>query len=144
MIDAATGLFKVKASVENGDALSTGSAVSLFVVSDRVDQAMSIPVDAVYYSGGDAYVYTYDDGTVHHIPVEVGIYDSERAEILSGIRSDDLVITTWSSELAEGAKVQLPGEAQAKPVTGAEDQAGEAQAGPEPEDNVQTESTQAE
>ncbi len=132
MIDASSGLFKIKASVENGDALPTGSAVSLFVVSDRADQAMSIPVDAVYYTGGDAYVYTYDNGTVHHIPVEVGIYDSERAEILSGIQSDDLVITTWSSELAEGAKVQLSGEVQT----------GGGQA--EPAGNMQTENAQAE
>lgn len=109
MIDAATGLFKIKASVENGDALPTGSAVSLFVVSDRADGAMSIPVDSIYYSGGDAYVYTYDQGTVHHVPVEVGIYDSERAQILSGIGTEDSVITTWSSELSEGAKVQIAG-----------------------------------
>ena len=67
---------------------------------------MTIPVDAVYYSGGDAYVYTYDNGTVHHIPVEVGIYDSERIQILSGISAADEVITTWSSELFEGSRVQ--------------------------------------
>lgn len=110
MIDAATGLFKIKASVENGDALPTGSVVSLFVVSDRANQVMSIPVDAIYYSGGDAYVYTYDNGVVHYLPVEVGIYDSQRAEILSGIGMEDMVITTWSSELLEGAAVQLAGE----------------------------------
>ena len=132
MIDAATGLFKIKASVENGDALPTGSAVSLFVVSDRADQVMSIPVDAVYYSGGDAYVYTYDNGIVHHVPVEVGIYDSERAEILSGIGNQDQVITTWSSELLEGAQVQIAGSAPAGTKNG------------EGSENVQTESTQAE
>lgn len=94
MIDADTGLFKVKSSVENGDALATGSAVKLYVTSDKVDNAMSIPVDAVYYSGGDAFVYTYDNGTVHKVPVEVGIYDSEKAEILSGITAADRVITS--------------------------------------------------
>lgn len=110
MIDSATGLFKVKSSVENGDALATGSAVKLYVTSDKVDNAMSLPVDAVYYSGGDAFVYTYDNGTVHKVPVEVGIYDSEKAEILSGISADDKVITTWSSELFEGSRVQAAGE----------------------------------
>lgn len=132
MIDAATGLFKIKASVENGDALPTGSAVSLYVVSDRADQAMSIPVDAIYYSGGDAYVYTYDNGVVHHLPVEVGIYDSERAQILSGIDNEAMIITTWSSELLEGAQVQLAEDTQKE--SGSEDGS----------DNVQAESTQAE
>lgn len=106
MIDAATGLFKVKASVDSGDALPTGSAVKLSVIADRQKGVMTIPVDAVYYAAGDAFVYTYDNGTVHYIPVEEGIYDSERIQILSGIGMDDQIITTWSSELYEGSKVQ--------------------------------------
>ena len=110
MIDASTGLFKVKSSVENGDALATGSAVKLYVTSDKADNVLSIPVDAVYYSGGDAFVYTYDNGTVHKVPVEVGIYDSEKAQILSGITAGDRVITSWSSELFEGSRVQAAGE----------------------------------
>ena len=106
MIDDSTGLFKVKASVENGDALPTGSTTKLSVISDRADNVLTIPVDAVYYSGGDAYVYTYDNGTVHYVPVEVGLYDSKKAQILSGINASDEVITTWSSELYEGSQVQ--------------------------------------
>lgn len=106
MIDAATGLFKVKSSVDSGDALPTGSTVKLYVTSDKQENVMTLPVDAVYYSGGDAHVYTYDNGTVHQIPVEVGIYDSEKIQIVSGISGDDEVITTWSSELFEGSKVQ--------------------------------------
>ena len=119
MIDAATGLFKVKSSVENGDALATGSAVKLYVTSDKVDNVLSIPVDAVYYSGGDAFVYTYDNGTVHKVPVEVGIYDSEKAQILSGITAGDRIITSWSSELFEGSRVQAAGEQPVQPADSA-------------------------
>lgn len=111
MIDEDTGLFKVKASVDNADALPTGSAVSLYVTSDREENVMTIPVDAVYYSGRDAYVYTYDNGTVHRAAVEVGIYDSELIQILSGITEQDRVITSWSSELFEGSVVQEAGSA---------------------------------
>lgn len=106
MIDDSTGLFKVKASVDNGDALPTGSTTKLSVISDRADNVLTIPVDAVYYSGGDAYVYTYDNGTVHYVPVEIGLYDSEKAQVLSGINASDEIITTWSSELYEGSQVQ--------------------------------------
>lgn len=109
MIDSETGLFKIKASVDNADALPTGSAVSLSVISDKQENVMTIPVDAVYYSGGDAYVYTYDNGTVHRVKVDVGIYDSELIQILSGITDQDRVITTWSSELYEGSVVQEAG-----------------------------------
>ena len=51
-------------------------------------------------------MYTYDNGTVHYVPVEVGLYDSQKAQILSGINASDEVITTWSSELYEGSQVQ--------------------------------------
>ncbi|MGN0157965.1 MAG: efflux RND transporter periplasmic adaptor subunit [Brotaphodocola sp.] len=106
-IDDSTGLFKVKATVENGDALPTGSQVKLYVTSDKAENVMTLPVDTVYYSGGDAYVYTFDEGTVHQVPVEVGIYDSELIQIISGIEESTQVISTWSSELYEGSRVQI-------------------------------------
>lgn len=125
MIDANTGLFQVKSSVENGDALATGSAVKLYVTSDKVENVLSLPVDAVYYSGGDAFVYSYVDGTVHKAPVEVGIYDAEKVQILSGITADDRIITTWSSELFEGSKVQAAGEQPAETAASAAETAAE-------------------
>lgn len=107
MIDAATGLFKVKASVDQADALATGSMVKLYVTSDIAKDVMTLPVDAIYHDGGDSYVYTYDNGTVHKVFVESGIYDSERIQILSGVTQEDQIITTWTPELYEGAVVQL-------------------------------------
>ena len=75
---------------------------------------MTVPVNAIYYDGGVGNVYLYEDGTVHKIQVEVGLYDSERAEIISGLSGDEMVISSWSSQLYEGSKVNLKGkEAQA-------------------------------
>lgn len=45
--------------------------------------------------------------TVHKIAVEVGISDGEKTEILSGISANDLVITSWTAQLYEGAQVQV-------------------------------------
>ena len=106
-VNPQTGLFDIEASVDNGGTLAPGVKIQLSVVSDKSENVMTLPVDCVYYDGGDAYVYTYENGTVHKVPVEVGIYDSERAEIVSGISEDNLVITTWTSELTEGALVTL-------------------------------------
>lgn len=105
MISQATGLFDVEAAVENGEALAPGSTVKLYVVSSKAQNAITLPVDAVYYDGGDAYVYTCEGTTVHRVPVETGIFDDEKIEILSGITMDDSVIVTWSSELYEGSQV---------------------------------------
>ena len=107
MVDAATGMFKVKASMDQADEVPTGSTVKIYVVSEEVHDAMTVPVDAVYFDGGVGNVYVYEDGTVHKKEGEVGIFDSELAEIKAGLTENDLVISTWSSELYEGSTVKL-------------------------------------
>lgn len=107
MVDAATGLFKVKASVEEGGALANGSSVKLYVTSDKAEGVMTVPVDSVYYDNGSPYLYTFDNGTVHRVDVETGISDSEKMEIISGISNSDQIITTWNPELYEGAPAVL-------------------------------------
>lgn len=111
MADETTGLYKVKASItEEGAILPTGSQVKLYVTSEKTENAMTIPVDAVYYDNGEPYVYVYEDGCVYRRYIEMGVYDSELTEVLSGLTMDDMVITTWSSELYEGAEVTLRNE----------------------------------
>lgn len=107
MVDASTGLFKVKASVEDDGTLATGSSVKLSVVSERAEGVLTIPVDSVYYEQGNPFVYTYENGTVHKVSVETGLYDSESMEIQEGLNAEDQVIKSWTSELYEGSKVRL-------------------------------------
>lgn len=120
MVDTDTGLFKVKAQLADTGAIATGSTVKLELVTDRAENAMLIPVDAVYYSGGDAYVYLYQDGKAKTEKIEVGIYDSEYAEVLSGLTASDTVVSTWSSNLYEGAKIQIRGEENSETVSASE------------------------
>ncbi|NBH17361.1 efflux RND transporter periplasmic adaptor subunit [Clostridiaceae bacterium] len=110
MVDTSSGLFKVKAEMENTEEIAIGSTVKLSLITARAENAMLVPVDAVYYSGGDGYVYLFQDGIARMAPVEVGLYDSEYAEILSGLNGEEQVISTWSSNLYEGAKIRLRGE----------------------------------
>lgn len=107
MVDPATGLFRVKTTLSQAEGLATGAQAKLYVISERADQVMLIPTDAVYYEGGKAMVYTLQDGLVHECPVEVGIYDSENSQITSGLTTEDDVIVTWSSELFEGSQVEI-------------------------------------
>lgn len=107
MIDSNTGLFKIKASLDEADALATGSQVKLYVISEKAEQVLTIPTDAVYYENGQPRVYTYENGAVKEVSIEVGIYNAEKAEVKSGLKPEDRVIVTWSSELFEGAKVDV-------------------------------------
>ena len=107
IVDSATGLFKVRAELENTDEIATGSTVKVRLVTDKAVNAMLVPVDAIYYSGGDAYLYVVEDGIARMHYVEVGLYDDQVAEIKSGLNGDETVVATWSSNLYEGAHIRL-------------------------------------
>ncbi|CUX33858.1 Multidrug resistance protein MdtA precursor [Clostridium sp. C105KSO15] len=109
MIDQASGLFKVKASIPDGDTLATGTSVKLYVIAQRAENVLTVPVDSIYYEGGNPYIYTYADGSLKKNAVTVGLSDNEYSEIPSGITANDQVVTTWTSELYEGSKVTLTG-----------------------------------
>ncbi len=107
MVDSSSGLFKVKGDMESSDEIAIGSTVKLSLVTERAENVMLVPVDAIYYSGGKGYVYLYEDGKAKMASVEVGLYDSEHAQILSGVNADDMVVSTWSNNLYEGADIRL-------------------------------------
>jgi len=131
MVDPASGLFKVKASLEEASALANGTLVKLSVIADRAENVMTIPVDCVSYSNGNAYVHTYDAaaGIAHRVYIEGGLIGSEKMEVVSGLGYEDQVITTWSKELYEGAPVNL--EAEGAENEAAVTEAAETEAGPE-------------
>jgi len=109
MVDAQTGLFKVKASLGESDGLASGTMVKVYVTAEKAENVMVLPADCVNYSNGDAYVYTYDaaTSTAKKTPVEDGLIDSDKIQIVSGLSYDDEVITSWSKELYDGAAVNI-------------------------------------
>lgn len=125
MAEAAVGMFKVKAAVADNGGMAPGTDVELEVLKDSVRGAMLIPANCVYYRGGKGYVYTYnrDEGTIHETAVETGLFDEDNIEIKSGLTMEDLVLTTWTSELREGARAALAEGGPVKEQTPSEAQA---------------------
>lgn len=107
MVNASTGLYDAKAAISQGTGLTNGAKVKLTVVMDRAENVMTVPVDAVNYDNGQAFVYCYEDGTAKKTMVESGIYDGDTMEIKSGLTADSQVITSWSNELVDGQQVLL-------------------------------------
>ena len=127
MPNTQTGLFGVEASIEGAENIAVGSGIKVYFMSERSEDALTVPTDAVTYDGGLTYVYTVtyagDSGeslseeamiseqnrlaTVHKTAVETGLSDGERTEIISGIEDDAEVIVSWTAQLYEGAQVQV-------------------------------------
>ena len=109
MVDMQTGLFIVKAALEDAEGIANGSMVKLYVTAQKAEDAMTVPADCVYYDDGEAFVYTYDaaTGLAKKVFVEDGLVDAEKIEIESGLTYDDQVIVSWTRELYDGAAVQV-------------------------------------
>lgn len=110
-VDATSGLYAIKAAVENGEALTNGSKVKLSVQMDQAMGALTVPVNTVSFASGQAFVYTYEDGKAVKKNIEEGIFDNDYMEVVSGITNSDQVILTWNNELHDGAEVRLKDEA---------------------------------
>ncbi len=123
---ASTGLYQVEAAFTEHNSIANGSSVKLKFTAEEHRNVLTVDTDDISYDGGLTYVYTlsYNDenaelaegstisdenraGTVHRAQVETGLSDNEKTEIVSGIDADSLLVTSWSSQLYEGAQVQV-------------------------------------
>ena len=114
-----TKLFQVKATIPGaGDKLPNGVSVKVSATTEKEDGSTLVPFDALYFSGGDAYVYCVVDNKLVRTSVTVGLMDDDQAIIEDGLDADSLVVSNWSSKLRNGADaeiVSLNGESVASP-----------------------------
>ena len=107
VVNAQTGLFPVKATLADAETLADGSSAKLTVVNEHAENTSLIPLDCIYYSNGNPYVYVYADGLVHKQELTLGIQNEESAQVLDGLNATDEVVSSWTNELYDGAGVNL-------------------------------------
>ena len=108
MVDQATGLFLIKSCVNTpDDSLLTGSTVKVTAETYSQADAVLIPYDAVYYDDSQPYVYVAVNGVAQRRDVETGIFDMDTITVLSGLTTQEQLITSWSANLREGAEVSV-------------------------------------
>ena len=137
-----TGLFPVKAEVENTD-FPEGSKAKISLTKDSRTSVNVLPLNVLYYENGEAFVYVFEgtdgnEGLLRKKKVELGLSGEESAEILSGLSDRDKVVSSWNNEMFDGAKVRL----QDKKDESVKDSAKEKSASEEsPEENSAKEET---
>ena len=103
-----TKLFQVKATIPGaGDKLPNGVSVKVSATTEKEDGSTLVPFDALYFSGGDAYVYCVVDNKLVRTSVTVGLMDDDHAIIEEGLDADSLVVSNWSSKLRNGADAEI-------------------------------------
>ena len=107
LVDPQSGLFPVEATLSGAGALSDGSSTKLSLVAAKADHALLVPVDAVYYSGGNPYVYTYENGLVKRVFITTGISDDQYYEVTDGLDGMEQIVNSWTDDIYDGAEVRI-------------------------------------
>ena len=107
LVDPQSGLFPVEATLSGAEALSDGSSTKLSLVAAKADHALLVPVDAVYYSGGNPYVYTYENGLVKRVFITTGISDDQYYEVTDGLDGTEQIVNSWTDDIYDGAEVHI-------------------------------------
>lgn len=107
LVDPQSGLFPVEATLSGADALSDGSRTKLSLVAAKADHTLLVPVDAVYYSGGNPYVYTYESGVVKRVFITTGISDDQNVEVTDGLDGTEQIVNSWTDDIYDGAEVRI-------------------------------------
>ncbi|MBB3901302.1 multidrug efflux system membrane fusion protein [Methylobacterium brachythecii] len=106
-VDTATGTIRLKAVFENKDhALWPGLSVSTRMRIGVVQDAVTIPDDAVQHGPGGLFAFVVNESdTAHQQSVKVGRSNLGRTRVLGGLNPGERVITAGQSRVTQGAKV---------------------------------------
>jgi membrane fusion protein (multidrug efflux system) len=107
VLDRTTRSARLVAHVDNpGRKLRPGMSAEVSVVLAERPEALTVPGEAVFFQGQQAFVYTVAaDSSVALAPVWLGTRGAEFVEITKGLETGQIVVRTGHQKLFPGARV---------------------------------------
>lgn len=105
-LDQTSKKVDVEIELPKTGAIPTGDFVKVFFQVHPRD-SFFIPLNSVFLQSNQKYVRVAANGKVKYIEVEIGEIIEDHAEVLTGLKPGDKVITTVESFLSEGEKVSI-------------------------------------
>lgn len=109
-INAATHTFQAEVLVPNNDRVLRPGMYARVTVTFGTNHSVVLPDQAVVKQEGTGQKFVYvvkADNTVNFVPVELGVHDGFKYEVLSGVNEGDKVVVKGTAALKEGAKVNI-------------------------------------
>jgi HlyD family secretion protein len=96
-------------AIQPGPELKPGMNVSVEITAKSVKDALTVPASAVFKTaeGADYVLTAGSDGKAHQANVKVGIRNKDLAEIQSGLKENDPVITAGGYALPDNTKITI-------------------------------------
>jgi RND family efflux transporter MFP subunit len=107
VIDPVSRGFNVEVKLPSNKRYRPNMVAILKIVDYKNDQALVVPINAIQKSETSEYVCTAVNGKAKKVDVKTGKVSDGKAEILSGLKAGDKVVTTGFQELNDGDSVKL-------------------------------------
>lgn len=105
-VDPATRTMPVEVFVSSrARRLKPGMYATVSLALAEHPNALTVPTQAVLKDAGGAFVYTIASDTARRVPVQVGLEQSGRTEVVSGLSGAENVITTGQQYVKNGGAV---------------------------------------
>ncbi len=108
-IDVSTGTLKLKAVFDNhDDSLFPNQFVNVRLSAQTIQNAVSIPSDAVQHGAKGTYVYIINKDLKAEVKIlKLGLSSNGQIEILEGLDGTEKVVLEGIDRLSEGKEVQI-------------------------------------
>lgn len=103
-----TRTYTVKAKfTSNPEGVHSGMTAIIYYPTERVDNAVLVPKNAVVKRGAQDIVFTVEEGRAVGRPVVLGISDSEKVEVKEGLAPGTPIVVKGQDFLNEGQLVEV-------------------------------------
>lgn len=107
-IDTSTGTLKLKAEFENqDDKLFPNQFINARLQLKTLDNAITIPVDAVQYGSKGTYVYVVEEGRAKMRLIKLGASEADKVSVIEGLKAGEQIVLEGIDRLYEGKEVKL-------------------------------------
>lgn len=108
-VDAATGTATIRATMPNKDELLWPGTLVNARMTLRVEDAVTIPSNAVSVSQTGSFVFVVEDGKAKVQPIVVARQAGDDSVIASGLTGGETVVTDGQAFLSNGTRVRIQG-----------------------------------
>lgn len=107
-IDTDTRTLRVRALYTNRDgSLIPGRYISVELTRQVVEDALSVPSEAIIPEMGTNIVYVYRSGLAQPVTITTGLRTENRVQVLDGLQAGDTLITTGVMQLRRDLNVSI-------------------------------------
>ncbi len=118
VVDSGTGTFRVVCVFTGNEVLRPGMFGRIEVVYDQRQNILTVPRIALLEDEGESAVYVVRGNKAVRVPVKLGYTNGAFAEVLSGVKEGEQVITAGKVAVRDGTEIQVLGQPAAKPAAG--------------------------